>query len=447
MTKHNSVYENVPHPREAWLWNRSALEAWQLARLNLQLAEILPANRFYRQKFRVNALQLDSLHDFQQLPLTTKDELVGSVDSSGLSQHQTYELSRYTRMHRTSGTTGAPLLICDTAEDWQGWWSATWQHVLEAAGVTGADRVFLAFSFGPFIGFWSAHQACVDRGAMVIPGGGLSSIARLEFIRQSRATVVLCTPSYALHLAEVAERESLPLGELQVDRIIVAGEAGGSLPAVRSRIESAWQARVVDHCGATEVGPWGFGWPDRPGIHLIETSFIAELLPNGATQAILPSQATAEQLAAPNELVLTSLGRLSAPVIRYRTGDIVQASFSEASLSDQGDCNFLWLAGGVTGRTDDMVTIRGVNLFPSSIEAIAREFESIQEYRVVVSKNGELDEIRLEVEAPVEVLPAIAKRLDLVLGLRIAVSQVPSNSLPRNEGKSRRWIDQRKRHR
>jgi phenylacetate-CoA ligase len=426
--------------RRAWLWDRATLEAWQLARLNLQLAEILPANRFYRQKFCSDALHLGSLQELQQLPLTTKDELVRSVDRYGLSQHQTYELSRYTRMHRTSGTTGAPLLICDTAEDWQGWWSATWQHVLEAADVNQADRVFLAFSFGPFIGFWSAHQACVDRGAMVIPGGGLSSIARLEFIRQSQATVVLCTPSYALHLAEVAERESLPLGELQVDRIIVAGEAGGSLPTVRSRIESAWHARVIDHCGATEVGPWGFGWPDRPGIHLIETSFIAELLPVGGTQTLLPAHATAEELAAPAELVLTSLGRLSAPVFRYRTGDIVQAS-----LGDRGGCNFMWLARGVTGRTDDMVTIRGVNLFPSSIEAIAREFDSIQEYRVVITRSGELDEIRLEVEAPAADLPAIGKRLDLVLGLRIPVTQVPPNTLPRSEGKARRWIDQRQR--
>ena len=438
MTKQNAVYKNVPPPREAWLWDRSALEAWQLNRLNQQLAEILPANRFYRQKFGVDALQLSSLQDLQQLPLTSKDELVRSVDEYGLSRHQTYELSRYTRMHRTSGTTGSPLLICDTAEDWQDWWSATWQHVLEAAEVTQADRVFLAFSFGPFIGFWSAHQACVDRGAMVIPGGGLSSIARLEFIRQSHATVVLCTPSYALHLADVAQRESMPLGKLQVDRIIVAGEAGGSLPAVRSRIESAWQARVVDHCGATEVGPWGFGWPDRPGIHVIETSFIAELLPIGATQTVLPSLATPEQLAAPSELVLTSLGRLSAPVFRYRTGDIVQAGFSE-----RGDCNFLWLAG-VTGRTDDMVTIRGVNLFPSSIEAIVREFASVQEYRVIVSRNGELDEIYLEVEAPEEDLASIHKRLDLALGLRIAVNRVAANTLPRSEGKAIRWLDRRR---
>ena len=440
MKKPIAVYDNVPQPREAWMWDRSALEAWQLARLNQQLAEILLANRFYRHKFRSSALQLKSLQELQQLPMTTKDELVRSVDQYGLSQHQTFELSRYTRMHRTSGTIGAPLLICDTAEDWQGWWSVTWQHVLEAAEVTHADRVFLAFSFGPFIGFWSAHQACVDRGVMVIPGGGLSSIARLEFMRQSQATVVLCTPSYALHLAEIAERESLPLGELKVDRIIVAGEAGGSLPSVRSRIESAWQARVVDHCGATEVGPWGFGWPDRPGLHLIETSFIAELLPMGATQAILPSQATPEQMAAPAELVLTSLGRLSAPVFRYRTGDIVHAS-----LSERDDCKFLWLPSGVTGRTDDMVTIRGVNLFPSSIEAIAREFTSIQEYRIIISRNGELDEIHMEVEAPEEELASISKRLDIVLGLRIVVTRVPPNTLPRSEAKAKRWVDQRRR--
>ncbi len=440
MTNHNSVYENVPQPREAWLWDRSTLELWQLKRLNQQLAAILPANRFYREKFGVDSLQLGGLHELQTLPLTTKDEIVRSVDRFGLSAHQTFELSRYTRMHRTSGTTGAPLLICDTAEDWQGWWSATWQHVLEAAEVTAADRVFLAFSFGPFIGFWSAHQACVDRGAMVIPGGGLSSVARLEFMRQSRATVVLCTPSYALHLAEVAQREALPLSELEVDRIVVAGEAGGSLPAVRSRIEAAWQARVVDHCGATEVGPWGFGWPDRPGIHLIETSFIAEFLPAGATETLMPSQATPEQLSAPAELVLTSLGRLSAPVIRYRTGDIVQAGYS-----DRNDCNFLWLPGGVTGRTDDMATIRGVNLFPSSIDAIIREFKWIQEYRVIVSRRGELDEIRLEVEAPPESLADIMKRLDLVLGLRINVIAVPPNSLPRSEGKAKRWIDERRR--
>ncbi len=157
----------LPSPRAAWLWDRSTLEQWQLEQLNRQLQAILPANRFYRDKFARDTLQLKSLAELAALPLTSKLELVKSVDAQGLSRHQTFEMSRYARMHRTSGTTGTPLLVCDTAEDWSGWWSATWQNVLEAADVNEADRVFLAFSFGPFVGFWSAHQACVDRGAMV----------------------------------------------------------------------------------------------------------------------------------------------------------------------------------------------------------------------------------------------------------------------------------------
>ena len=215
-----------------------------------------------------------------ELPLTTKQELVDSAaaDPAGISTHHTYPASSYSRLHRTSGTSGHPLLVLDTATDWQ-WWSSTWQHVLQAAQVTEDSRVFLAFSFGPFIGFWSAHQACVDRGAIVIPGGGLSSLARLEFMRQHAADVVCCTPSYALHLVEVARKEDWPLAQLGVKRLIVAGEAGGSVPAVREQLERTWQAQVIDHAGATEIGPWGFGWPDRPGLHVIESRFIAELLP------------------------------------------------------------------------------------------------------------------------------------------------------------------------
>ena len=302
---------------DSWGWDETRLKQWQLDRFNAQLREILPANEFYRRKFDGESLQLQSLDQLSDLPLTEKSELVKSAQESPgeLSAHHTYARSAYSRLHRTSGTTGSPLMILDTAADWQ-WWSDTWQHVLQAAHVTPEDRVFLAFSFGPFIGFWSAHQACVDRGATVIPGGGLSSLARLEFLRQSAATVVLCTPSYALHLGEVAKAEKVDLQSLAVDRIIVAGEAGGSVPAVRAKIESLWNARVVDHSGATEIGPWGFGWPQRPGLHLIETSFIAELLP----LATEPGNSQNNL----HELLITSLGRWGTPVIRYRTGDVVR---------------------------------------------------------------------------------------------------------------------------
>lgn len=414
--------------QDAWSWDADRIAAWQLERLNEQFESVLPTNGFYAEKLRRQSLKLESLDELGQLPLTEKSELVASADASpeNLSRHHTYTSADYSRMHRTSGTTGNPLMVLDTQADWQ-WWSQTWQHVLEAASVTAEDRVFLAFSFGPFIGFWSAHQACVDRGALVIPGGGLTSIARLEFLRSSSATVVCCTPSYALHLAEVAASEGVALDQLPVSRIIVAGESGGSVPAVREKIQAAWGAEVVDHSGATEIGPWGFGWPDRIGLHVIETSFIAEILPiAGGTDDSL------------GELVLTSLGRFGAPVIRYRTGDAVRSV-----RPAEGACRFLWLPDGVVGRVDNMVTVRGVNVFPSSIDSIVRELTGVAEYQITVTRRDHLDELEIAAEASADTCRQVEKLLTVRLGLRIPVLSAPAGSLPRSEGKSRRWLDRR----
>ncbi|MGN6544494.1 MAG: phenylacetate--CoA ligase family protein, partial [Aureliella sp.] len=192
-----------PEPRTCWRWDEQQLRDWQLAQLNEQLAAILPTNKFYQRKFGAGELQLQSLEDLTGLPLTCKQELVEAQARHGVSDHHTYAADRYCRIHRTSGTSGSPLLVMDTSRDWQ-WWADTWQHVLSSAEIDSCDRVFMAFSFGPFIGFWSAYEACVERGACLIPGGGLSTIARLEFMRQTAPSVVACTPSYALQMAEVA---------------------------------------------------------------------------------------------------------------------------------------------------------------------------------------------------------------------------------------------------
>jgi len=417
-------------PQSSWQWTTEQLQAWQLERLNAQLEHILPTNSFYQRKFGQNRLQIRSLDDLNQLPVTTKQELVDAQQAHGLSDHHTYASEQYVRVHRTSGTRGAPLMVMDTA-DWQ-WWADTWQHVLAAAGVTPRDRVFLAFSFGPFIGFWSAYEACAQRGARIIPGGGLSSVARLEFMRQTRPSVVACTPSYALQLAEVAQNSGVDLHQLGLRCLIVAGEPGGSLPSVRAQLAGQWGAGVIDHCGATEIGPWGFGPWEGGGVHVIETSFIAELL----TPEIPVSDPSVR------ELVLTSLGRWGAPVFRYRTGDLVRATRPAA-----GDCCFMWLAGGILGRADDMVVVRGVNVFPSSIDAVVREFPQVNEYRVLVRRRGQLDDLALQVEVPEaqvkELAAALAHRLDVSLGLRVEVECLTMGSLPRTEGKAKRWIDQR----
>ena len=230
-------------------------------------------------------------------------------------------------------------------------------------------------------------------------------------------------------MAEVAQQENVPIEQIGVQRLIVAGEAGGSVVAVRQKMEQAWQAQVVDHSGATEIGPWGFGWPDKPGLHIIETNFIAEFL---------PIESAAPDAGEFSELVLTSLGRYGAPVFRYRTGDIVRYQ-----RMAEGRCRFVWLPEGVSGRADNMVTIRGVNIFPSSIDAIVRELPSVAEYQVIVSRGGELDQLQVDVEADEATKLQLEKLLLTRLGLRIAVHQVAPNSLPRSELKSRRWIDNR----
>lgn len=409
---------------------RPELEAFQLRRLNDLLATILPHNRLYQAKLAGVRLPLESLAQLAEFPLTQKDEL---LDPHGgeLAANRTWPLERYVRYHRTSGTRGRPIVVLDTAEDWQ-WWLDTWEYVLDAAGVDAGDRVLMAFSFGPFIGFWSAHDACIARQSMVIPTGGMSTLARLELMRSTQPTVVFTTPSYALHMAEVAHANALRPETFGVQKIIVAGEPGGSVPAVRERIENTWQARLIDHAGASEVGPWGFADRQQRGLHVNEVSFIAEFL---AVESGQPAQEG--ELA---ELILTTLGRAGSPVVRYRTGDLVRPRWN----ADPNN-RFVLLEGGVLGRADDMLVIRGVNIFPSSIEQILLSFPEVVEWRMTAETVGAMDSLVVEVEDHLQQPERIARELHLRLGLKVEVRFAPAGSLPRFEGKGKRFVDRRQR--
>jgi phenylacetate-CoA ligase len=409
---------------------RQALLQRQLSRLQKLLNEIVPHNRFYAEKFaQVDGLPLESLDQLQQLPFTFKDELATAPHGHEFAANLTYPLARYVRYHHTSGTRGRPMPVLDSADDWK-WWIDCWQFILDAAEIGPEDRAVLAFSFGPFIGFWSAHDALVARGGMVIPSGGMNTLARVELIHRTRATALLCTPSYALRLAEVARENNIDPASLEVRRIIVAGEPGGSVPAVRRQIESAWNASVIDHAGASEVGPWGYGDKTGRGLFVIENEFIAEFLSLATGTA-----ANDGELA---ELVLTTLGRYGSPVIRYRTGDIVRPRFTPTEEN-----HFTLLDGGVLGRVDDMLIVRGVNIFPSSLEQVVRAFPEVVEFRCTAMRQRSLDELLVEVEDRLENPERIARELQLRLGLRIDVRCVPLGSLPRFEGKGKRFHDQR----
>jgi phenylacetate-CoA ligase len=413
-----------------------ALAAHQLQRLNTLLATILPHNRLYAERLAGAKLPLRSLADLAELPLTTKDDLLPAPDSEGFAAHlaanHTWSPEAYVRFHRTSGTHGRPLVVLDTADDWQ-WWIDAWQFVLDAAEIEAADRVVMAFSFGPFVGFWSAFDAAVARGALVVPSGGMSTQARLDLIQSCGATVVFCTPSYALHMAETAAKQNFELRSLPVRRIVVAGEPGGSVPTTRSRIESAWNARVVDHSGASEVGPWGYGDADRRGLYVNECDFLPEFLKIGTDEV-----AEEGELA---ELVITTLGRAGCPVIRYRTGDVVRCPRRDNPVDRA--CRFAFLEGGILGRADDMLIVRGVNVFPSSIDEILRGFREIAEYRVRVVRTGQLDALSIEIEDTLAAPERVAEAMQLRLGLKVEVLVVPGGTLPRFEGKGKRFLDER----
>ena len=419
---------DIVYPPE-WSLDREALQSLQLEKLNQLFERIVPANKLYQRKLGASPPKLSNLDELRSLPTTTKDELI-EADERG--EQRTFSSELYVRYHQTSGTRGRPLAVLDTAEDWQ-WWMAAWRHVLGAAQIEAGQQALLAFSFGPFIGFWSAFDALSTRGVRAIPCGGMTSSARLELIQRTGAEKLFCTPSYALRLAEVGREEGIEVDKLSIDTVVVAGEPGGSLAATRTRIEQAWGARVVDHSGATEVGPWGFGddlWNDPPGLRLIESEFIAEFL-----DVETGEPAEEGELA---HLVITPLGRIGSPVVRYETGDLVRV---ERPID--GPCRFVRLVGGVVGRRDDMLVVRGVNVFPSSIEQVMRETPGVEEWRMIAERRGEMDELTIEVEAPQQAIEAAEKMLQNQLGLRVAVKAVDPGSLPRTEHKSNRLVDRR----
>jgi phenylacetate-CoA ligase len=416
--------------------NRAAIENRQLRRLRRVLDAILQANEFYRGKFAGAGLrQIDSLDQFHKLPFTTKDELVEDQQNHPpFGTDLTFTQERYLRIHQTSGTTGKPMYWLDTEESWE-WWAECWKVVFDAAGVRAGDRIFFAFSFGPFIGFWAGWEGARKVGALVISGGAQSTAQRLQSIVDYGATVLVCTPTYALHMASEAKKAGVDLAEDSAIKITIhAGEPGASIPSTKKLIEESWGARCYDHAGATEVGAFGFECQSQPGgIHVNEDEFIAEVIDPVTRQPVEPG--------AEGELVITNLGRLGSPVIRYRTGDLVRPSLQPCPCGRP----FILLQGGVLGRADDMIVIRGVNVFPAAIENVMREFPEIEEFRVETFERQAMRGLKLIIE-PTDMVSStalseiISRRMRERIGLRAEVELVSPGSLPRFELKAKRFF-------
>lgn len=434
-------YSPMPYfDRSTETMSRDGLADMQLRKLQALLAEMWGRNAFYTAKLKAAGIEpggIRSLDDFARLPVTTKYELMADQAAHPpFGANLTYPLEAYVRYHQTSGTTGgAPLRVLDTEASWD-WWGRCWAYVLSGAGLTAGDRLFSAFSFGPFIGFWAAVEGARKIGAMMIPGGGRDSLQRLELMRETGTTALCCTPTYALRLAEVARESDFDMRMLTVRATVHAGEPGANVPATKRRIEEAWGAKCYDHAGASEVGAHSFECEAQPGgSHVIESEFIVEVL-NPQTGESVP-------LGQRGELVITNLGRFGFPVIRYRTGDMVALNTAPCACGR----TFARYEGGILGRADDMVTVRGVNVFPSAVENIVRRFKEVDEFRVTVRTVREMDEMDIEVELADGANPALAaavgQAIDSALSFRPNVSLVPRGTLPRFELKARRFHVQR----
>lgn len=419
------------------LLDRADLARWQADRLAELLSQVVPANRFWTRKFAdagVDPTTVRSPDDLQRLPFVTKAELVEDQQANPpYGTNLTFGLSEYSRLHQTSGTTtGNPLRWLDTTASWN-WMLDCWSTIYRLLGLRRDDRLCFPFSFGPFLGFWAGFEGAVRQGNFCVAAGGMSSEARLKLILDNQVTWLGCTPTYALRLAEIAAAQGIDVAKSSVRAVLVAGEPGGSIPSVRARIGTAWGARVFDHWGMTEIGPLATECEDDPDVLTVnESACIAEIIDPDSG---LPSTNGA------GELVITNLGRTGSPLIRYRTGDLVQA---DRSPHPSGR-TWLRLRGGILGRTDDMLIIRGNNVFPSSIEAIVREFPSIVEYRIVVTRHREMPHVRLELEPdPQSDVAALAATIAAVIKQRLQfqaeVKLVEAGTLPRFEMKARRVV-------
>jgi len=410
---------------------------------------------FYRSVYDESGFRPDMLQTFADIPRVPKVEksmLRGAQEDK--EPHPYGDLlavpaERVTAFRQTSGTTGRPVYQGDTWQDWD-WWAEAWSYLLYAQGYRSADRVFLPFGYNIFVAFWAAHYAAEKMGCEVVPGGVLGTEARIEKMREIEATAFLATPTYVLGMANAARKMGLDLRkDLSIRRITCAGEPGASIPATKKRMEEAFGADVYDHCGATEIGAWGFECDAKPGgIHVNEGMFLAEV-------EDLKTGEIVQEPGRRGRLVITALDRVGMPCVRFDSKDVVQWA------DEPCECGrtFRVFQGGVLGRADDIVKVKGVLLAPSAIEEIVRSFDELsEEYQVTVAKRGDLDEISLKVEpAPdfaqraaevaeerEQVIERLAHELRVKTNLGYKIQMVAPESLPRYALKAKRFHDRRK---
>lgn len=429
---YSEEYETMP---------REALEAIQLRRLQKTVARVYNAVPFYKKRFDEVGVKVDdvrSLDDLRRLPFTYKDNLRDNYPFGMF----TVPMDDVVRIHASSGTTGKPTVVGYTARDIQTW-SELMARTLMAGGATRGDMIHNAYGYGLFTGGLGFHYGAEKLGASVIPISGGNTKRQVMIMTDFGPTILTCTPSYALLIAEVAEEMGVDFREFNFKAGIFGAEPWSE--QMREEIERKLNIKAMDIYGLSEIIGPGVSVEcieAQNGLHIFEDHFIPEII-DPDTEEVLP-------YGTPGELVFTTITKEAFPVIRYRTRDI--------SILYPEPCRCgrtIVRMGRVQGRSDDMLIIRGVNVFPSQIESVIMEIDGIEpHYQLEVAREGRLDTLTVKVEVNEKVFSdevknlqsmerKLEKNIKEMLSVSAQVKLVESKSIQRSEGKAVRVVDKR----
>jgi phenylacetate-CoA ligase len=430
---YNEEYETMP---------REGLEAVQLRRLQSVVGRVYNTVEFYKKRFDEAGIKPDditTLEDLRKLPFTYKDDLRDNYPFGMF----TVPMDNVVRIHASSGTTGKPTVVGYTARDIQTW-SELMARTLMAGGATKGDMIHNAYGYGLFTGGLGFHYGAEKLGASVIPISGGNTKRQVMIMKDFAPTILTCTPSYALLIAEVAEEMGVDFRELHFKAGIFGAEPWSE--QMREEIEKKLNLKAMDIYGLSEIIGPGVSVEcieAQNGLHIFEDHFIPEII-DPESEEVLPYNT-------PGELVFTTITKEAFPVIRYRTRDM--------SILHPEPCRCgrtMVRMGRVRGRSDDMLIIRGVNVFPSQIESVIMEFDGIEpHYQLVVERQGRLDTLSVMVEVNERLFSdevknlqtmerTLEKNIKELLGVSAKVKLVEPKSIQRTEGKAVRVIDKRK---
>lgn len=420
--------------------SRDELNALQLKRLKDTVARVAQSVPTYLKKFSEAGIgpgDISSLDDLRRLPFTVKDDLREAYPFGMFA----VPMRDIVRIHASSGTTGQVTVVGYTRND-IAMWAEMMARTLACAGASADDIVHNAYGYGLFTGGLGIHYGTERLGAAVVPISGGNTKRQIKILQDFKATILTCTPSYALHLAEAAEEMGVDFKELDLKAGCFGAEPWSE--SMRSDIEDKLNLDAIDIYGLSEVLGPGVASEClvKNGLHVNEDNFLIEIID---PQTMEPVETGKE-----GEVVFTTITKEGIPVIRYRTRDI--------STIIPGECSCgrtFQRMRRVSGRSDDMLIIRGVNVFPSQIEQILMEIEGTEpHYQIVVDRSKELDEVEVQVEVSDKVFSdevrglenlarKVASEIDGQLGVRVAVKLVEPKTIQRSEGKAKRVIDKR----